>query len=76
MSENRLNGLAMTNINKKLQFDESEIIIEFARKSTKRMQVSEWSKWLNTETKIIIIIIINYILINIFKTILKFLNYI
>jgi hypothetical protein len=35
------------------------------------MQLSEWSKWLNTETKIIIIIIINYILINIFKTILK-----
>jgi hypothetical protein len=40
------------------------------------MQLSEWSKWLNTETKIIIIIIINYILINIFKTILKCLNYI
>jgi hypothetical protein len=39
------------------------------------MQLSEWSKWLNTETKIIIIII-NYILINIFKTILKYLNYV
>jgi hypothetical protein len=26
MSENRLNGLAMANINKKEQFDESEII--------------------------------------------------
>jgi hypothetical protein len=33
------------------------------------MQLSEWSKWLNTETKIIIII--NYIIINIFKTILN-----
>jgi hypothetical protein len=40
------------------------------------MQLSEWSKWLNTETKIIIIIIINYILINIFKTIIKCLNYV
>jgi hypothetical protein len=29
------------------------------------MQLSEWSKWLNTETKVIIITI-NYILINIF----------
>jgi hypothetical protein len=29
MSENRLNGLAMANINKKEQFDESEIITEF-----------------------------------------------
>jgi hypothetical protein len=38
------------------------------------MQLSEWTKWLNTETKIIITI--NYILINIFKTILKCLNYI
>jgi hypothetical protein len=44
MSENRLNGLAMTNINKKEQFDESEIITEFARNSPKRMQLSEWSK--------------------------------
>jgi hypothetical protein len=26
MSENRMNGLAMANINKKEQFDESEII--------------------------------------------------
>jgi hypothetical protein len=42
MSENRLNGL--TNINKKEHFDESEIIIEFARNSTKRMQPSEWSE--------------------------------
>jgi hypothetical protein len=39
------------------------------------MQLSEWSKWLNTETKIITIIT-NYILINIFKTILKCLNYV
>jgi hypothetical protein len=75
MSENRLNRLAMDNINKKEQFHESEIITEFARNSPKRMQLSEWSKWLNTETKIIIIII-NYILINIFKTILKCLNYV
>jgi hypothetical protein len=44
MSENRLNGLAMANINKKEQFDESEIITEFARNSPKRMQLSEWSK--------------------------------
>jgi hypothetical protein len=44
ISENRLNGLAMANINKKEQFDESEIITEFARNSPKRMQLSEWSK--------------------------------
>jgi hypothetical protein len=44
MSENRLNGLAMANINKKEQFHESEIITEFARNSPKRMQLSEWSK--------------------------------
>jgi hypothetical protein len=44
MSENRLNRLAMANINKKEQFDESEIITEFARNSPKRMQLSEWSK--------------------------------
>jgi hypothetical protein len=37
MSENRLNALAMANINKKEQFDESKIIIEFARNSPKRM---------------------------------------
>jgi hypothetical protein len=44
MSENKLNGLAMANINEKKQFDESEIITEFARNSLKRMQLSEWSK--------------------------------
>jgi alpha-glucuronidase len=44
MSVNRLNGLAMANINKKEQFDESEIITEFARNSPKRMQLSEWIK--------------------------------
>jgi hypothetical protein len=33
MSENRLNRLAMAIINKKEQFDESEIITEFARNS-------------------------------------------
>jgi hypothetical protein len=44
MSENKLNRLTMANINKKEQFDESEIITEFARNSTKRMQLSEWSK--------------------------------
>jgi hypothetical protein len=43
MSENRLNGSAMTNINKKEHFDESKIITEFARNSPKRMQLSEWS---------------------------------
>jgi hypothetical protein len=44
MSKNRLNGLAMANINKKEQFNESEIITEFAKNSPKRMQLSEWSK--------------------------------
>jgi hypothetical protein len=44
MSENRLNGLAMTNINKNEQFNESEVITEYARNSPKRMQLSEWSK--------------------------------
>jgi hypothetical protein len=44
MSEKRLNGLAMVNINKKEQFHENEIITEFARNSPKRMQLSEWSK--------------------------------
>jgi hypothetical protein len=44
MSENRLNGLTVANINKKEQFDESEIITEFARNSPKRMQLSKWSK--------------------------------
>jgi hypothetical protein len=44
MSENRLNRLAMTNINKKEQFDESEIITEFAKNSPKRIQLSEGSK--------------------------------
>jgi hypothetical protein len=44
MSENRLNGLVMANINKKEQFDESEIITEFTRNSPKRIQLSEWSK--------------------------------
>jgi hypothetical protein len=44
MSESRLNGLVIANINKKEQFDESEIIIEFARNTPKRMQLSEWSK--------------------------------
>jgi hypothetical protein len=44
MLENRLNGLAMANINKKEQFDESEIITEFAKNSPKRISLSEWSK--------------------------------
>jgi hypothetical protein len=44
MSENKLNGLAMANINKKEHFNESEIITEFSRNSPKRMQLSEWSK--------------------------------
>jgi hypothetical protein len=44
MSENRLNGLAKANINKKNQFDESEIVTEFVGNSPKRMQLSEWSK--------------------------------
>jgi hypothetical protein len=45
MSENRLNGLAMANINKKEQFDESEIITEFARNSPEDTALlSEWSK--------------------------------
>jgi hypothetical protein len=44
MLENRLNGLAMANINKKEQFNESEIITEFSRNSPKKMQLSEWSK--------------------------------
>jgi hypothetical protein len=44
MSENRLNGLAMANINKKEQFDKSKILTEFARNSAKRMQLSKWSK--------------------------------
>jgi hypothetical protein len=44
LSENRLNGLVMANINIKEQFDESEIITEFARNSSKKMQLSEWSK--------------------------------
>jgi hypothetical protein len=34
----------MANINKNEQFNESEIITEFARNSPKRMQMSEWSK--------------------------------
>jgi hypothetical protein len=34
----------MTNINKKEQFDESEIITEFARNSPKRMHLSEGSR--------------------------------
>jgi hypothetical protein len=37
MSENSLNGLAMANINKKEQFDESEIITEFVRNSPKKL---------------------------------------
>jgi hypothetical protein len=44
MSDNRLNGFGMDIINKKEQFDESEIITEFVRNSPKRMQLSEWSK--------------------------------
>jgi hypothetical protein len=44
MSKNRLNGLAMANINRKEQFDESEIKTESVRNSPKRMQLSEWSK--------------------------------
>jgi hypothetical protein len=44
MSENRLNGLAMANINKKKQFNGSEIITEFTENSPKRMQLPEWSK--------------------------------
>jgi hypothetical protein len=44
MSEKRLNGLAIANINKKEQFNESKIITEFARNLPKRMQLSEWCK--------------------------------
>jgi hypothetical protein len=41
MSENRLNGLAMADLIKKEQFDESEIITELVRNSPERMQLSE-----------------------------------
>jgi len=44
MSEERLNGLALTNINKKELLSEEEIIKLFSKKATRRMQLEDWSK--------------------------------
>lgn len=44
MSEERLNGLALTNINKKELLSEDEIIKLFSQKAPRRMQLEDWSK--------------------------------
>lgn len=44
MSEERLNGLALTNINKKEQLSEVEIIKLHSKKVSRRMQLEDWSK--------------------------------
>lgn len=44
MSEERFNGLALTNINKKELLSEFEIIKLFSKKASRRMQLEDWSK--------------------------------
>jgi hypothetical protein len=44
MSEERLNGLALTNINKKELLSKDEIIKLFSKKALRRMQLEDWSK--------------------------------
>jgi len=45
MSEERLNGLALTcNINKKELLSEDEIIKLFSKKAHRRMPLEDWSK--------------------------------
>lgn len=44
MTENRLNGLALVNINKKEVISETEIIEDFAEKAPRKLQLVDWSK--------------------------------
>eukprot|EP00102_Acyrthosiphon_pisum_P013427 XP_008182995.1 PREDICTED: 52 kDa repressor of the inhibitor of the protein kinase-like [Acyrthosiphon pisum] len=44
MTENRLNGLALVNINKKEVISETEIIEDFAEKAPRKLQLIDWSK--------------------------------
>lgn len=43
MTERRLNGLAMSNINKKENIKEEDVIQVFAQNSPRRMQLEDWS---------------------------------
>lgn len=42
MSERRLNGLAMVNINKNENIEENDVIALFSQNSLRRMQLKEW----------------------------------
>jgi regulator of replication initiation timing len=44
MTENRLNGLALVNINKKEVISETEIIEDLAKNAQKKLQLVDWSK--------------------------------
>ncbi|XP_050064693.1 52 kDa repressor of the inhibitor of the protein kinase-like [Aphis gossypii] len=44
MTEERLNGLALANINKKENITELEIIQQFSKTSPKRLQLADWTK--------------------------------
>jgi len=44
MTENRLNGLGLVNINKKEIISETEIIEDFAKKAPRKLDFADWSK--------------------------------
>ena len=44
MSEKKLNGLAMVNINKNESIKEHDVIALFSQNSPRRMQLREWHK--------------------------------
>jgi hypothetical protein len=44
ITENRLNGLALVNINKKEVILETEIIEDFVKKAPRKLQLVDWSK--------------------------------
>jgi hypothetical protein len=44
MTENRLNRLALVNINKKGVISETEILEDFAKKAQRKLQLVDWSK--------------------------------
>jgi len=44
MTDERLNGLAIANINKYKELDENEIVQQFSKNSPKRLQLSDWTK--------------------------------
>jgi len=44
MTEERINGIGITNINKKEKLGKNEVIQQVSKNSLKRLQLSDWTK--------------------------------